>query len=118
MPRNLQKLISAGIFAGLLAIAVRIIDEKQRSTRDKGMFALISGGFTLIGALACLGGGFVISQIIQFGDATIGLIVAVAALLIACVAFAGIGISLMITYKNGQRGLQVCSKKQDGIPRR
>ena len=103
MPRYLQKIISAGIFAGLLTIAVRIINKNQRSAGDKSVFALISGSFTLIGFLACLGGAFVISQIMKFGDASVGLVIAVALLLIAGVAFAGIGISLMIAYKNGKR---------------
>lgn len=103
MPRYLQIIISAGIFAGLLAIAVKIINKKQQSAGDKGVFALISGSFTLIGLLACLGGAFVISQIMKFGDASVGLVVAVALLLIAGIAFVGIGVSLMIAYKNVEK---------------
>ena len=99
MTRYLQRLITTGIFAGLLTLALHIAGNTKRTSGQKMTFALITGGFILIGLLALAGFAFVISQLLTYGDGSIGLYVAVALLGAAGVWFVITGLAVVKAYR-------------------
>lgn len=95
MTRYLQRLITAGIFAGSLTLALHIAGNTKRTSGQKVTFALIAGGFILIGLLALAGFAFVMSQLLTYGDGSFRLFVAVALLGAAGVWFVITGLALL-----------------------
>lgn len=51
LPKYLQRLISSGIFLGLLTLASKIAQKPTRSARDKAQFWAITSFFMIVAVL-------------------------------------------------------------------
>lgn len=103
MPRYLQRLISGGIFLGLLTLAGKIAQKPSRSARDRATFWAITSFFIIVAILAITLALFVAAQLAADGGASVGLIVALLLLLVAGITAGVLGICLMSAYYKSQK---------------
>lgn len=99
MNRYIERLLAAGLYSRVIKLALHISEDVKRSKGQKVTFALIAGGFILIGLLALAGFAFVISQLLKYGGGEIGLYVALALFGVVGVWFVIIGLALLKAYR-------------------